>query len=113
MEWTHERGKEARARCDAATEGPWDIFHICSPAGESHRIYADCKDGDIAHIPKEWRARNQGNGPFIAHARTDLPDALDEIERLKKVEVHVARLRSAVATVLDTLSTWDDSKTNA
>jgi hypothetical protein len=47
--WTDERHAAARARCEAATEGPW---------------------------------RRQMPA-FIASARSDLPAALDEIERLR------------------------------
>jgi len=69
--WTPEREAEIRARCDAATEGPW-----------RYRPYPTC----VIAAPHEEVADIQaGNddAAFIAHARQDLPDALAEIERLR------------------------------
>lgn len=62
--FTDERIAEARARCEAATKGPWEIVDGNSPHPEwSPWVYDD--------YPKDWA--------FIAAARTDFPDALDAL----------------------------------
>lgn len=61
------------ARCEAATPGPWH-----SPLGTEWTIHSQL-DGVIADI------YNRSDGPFIAQARTDLPAALLEIERLRAI----------------------------
>ena len=75
--------KAVRERCDAATDGPWEYYER-SPwvrIGGADRGYDVCG----------WDLSTRTNPPlgedgqFIAHARTDLPMALDEIERLEKV----------------------------
>lgn len=58
--------KAIRARCDAATAGPW-IAHL---------------NGRVSG--PEFSALSR-DPDFIAHARTDLPACLDEIERLTNV----------------------------
>lgn len=86
MEWTNERGKEARVRCDAATKGPWeqDAHYVTGnvkggrPGGE---VIVQCHSTASS---VDDRARDLKNSEFIAHARTDLPDALDEIDRQRK-----------------------------
>ena len=63
--------EEIRKRCDAATEGPWEQ----EDCRENH--IATATGMDIAHAPK------QINAQFIAHARTDVPALLAEVERLR------------------------------
>ena len=75
--WTNERHEAARARCEAATEGPWDDQPNRT---DTARVVLD-GDGEVL-----WDAAGlmaDADSEFIAHARTDLPDALDEIERLR------------------------------
>lgn len=73
--WTNERHEAARARCEAATEGPWDDQPDWTGTA---RIVLNADDEIL------WDGLvGDPDGPFIAHARTDLPDALDEIERLR------------------------------
>lgn len=86
-DWTEERQEAAQARCDAATKGPWerDLFYVCAeveggrPGGE---VIIQC-------LPTATgirnRKRDDANAEFIAHARTDLPDALAEIKRLNSI----------------------------
>ena len=71
--------EEMRDRCNAASTGPWEAcldgwtvrdvhgIHVCSTRSDDNDVEQEVDDQD-----------------FIAHARTDLPAALDEIERLKK-----------------------------
>ena len=78
----------ARARCDAATPGPWE-----SPWSDQEDDPEDDPraflgpDGAII-IEVGWHDGAlllvlEADAEFIAHARTDLPAALDEIERLR------------------------------
>ncbi len=71
MTITKERLAEIKARCEAATEGPWEQ----EDCRENH--IATATGMDIAHAPK------QINAQFIAHARTDVPALLTEVERLR------------------------------
>ncbi len=68
-----------RKRCEAAAmavEGPWsytgDGDHIVR--GSDDIVCDDFGDGDV--------------GTFIAHARTDVPALLDEVERLRGLKPH-------------------------
>ncbi|KKL84093.1 hypothetical protein LCGC14_1968190 [marine sediment metagenome] len=95
---TPERLSEIKARCEAATEGPWDNNTMyCAVVGRTMVNYglderldvfvvmAKYK-GDVAlvsNIPPE--SEQKANGQFIAHARQDLPDCIAEIERLEKL----------------------------
>lgn len=78
MTWDQERHDAARARCDAATTGPWikvddypDGPYLCPPATGAMLV----DYGQDVH-------QQLRDASFIAHARLDLPAALDEIERL-------------------------------
>lgn len=68
--------KEARARCEAATKGPWFNRQGGYNKTGIPKIYSDPeKDSYVAHATS--------NGDFIAHARTDLPRALDLLDELE------------------------------
>lgn len=66
-----------RARVDAATVGPWSV------AEQTH--------GDWFGIQDEWLALGSmfgsADAEFIAHARTDVPALLAEVERLREYVV--------------------------
>jgi len=84
--WTREREADAQARCDAATEGPWerDLFYVTAALDDGRQggeVIIQCAPTVKKHRDSE---RDSINAAFIAHARTDLPDALDEIRRLQK-----------------------------
>lgn len=64
-----------RARCEAATEGPWEVlsgYEVRSPHGHI------C---EVRDLPR--RGTWMTNAAFVAAARTDLPAALDEIDALR------------------------------
>ena len=83
--WDEERIARERAICDAATEAPWlqrQPFVLFKPNQPT---------------PDVWLATfdSPHDATFAAHARTALPEALDEIERLRGViERYLASLRS-------------------
>jgi hypothetical protein len=76
--------KEARARCEAATSGPWfgldDGDAVTDAKGETIFV------GTLPRGPHNWlKARRQemcDRAVFTAAARTDLPRALDVIAEL-------------------------------
>ncbi len=90
---TNDQLKAMNARCEAATDGPWEV---------GDRLYDDgaviCRidpgpctpdedgkiKGNLCNANYSFGNRENDNS-FIAHARTDLPACLDEIERLKKL----------------------------
>ena len=74
--------KEIAARCEAATEGPWEVCKeggadaICSP---DTIIFEICEGPILCCSPK----KNELD--FIAHARTDIPALHKEVKRLRKL----------------------------
>lgn len=77
---TTDQFNAIKARYEAASEGPWKI---CKEDGVDII-------GNDSEIILELSGKTLGctvrpyNFKFIAHARTDLPACLEEIERLKK-----------------------------
>jgi hypothetical protein len=67
-----------RARCDAATPGPWEVV-VRGNTVTSHAITVSDKYISIASgiSPKT------ANAKFIAHAREDIPALIGEVERLQ------------------------------
>ena len=89
MTWTKERHAEARARCEAATKGPWitgehigEPRALCRADDPTMSLLGVDRDG-LAIVYTETRAQSAKDAALIAHARADLPDALAEIERLR------------------------------
>ena len=74
---------KSRKICDAATKGPWLEAAVCRQL----RFYGKSWMGE--GWEEEWPDDHNepdhygGDAAFIAHARTALPAALDEIERLR------------------------------
>ncbi len=67
---TPKQLEQIKARCEAATEGPW--------------FDAGNKIGADGHGIAEVEFDEQADMDLCVHARQDLPDCLDEIERLEK-----------------------------
>ena len=97
MTWTPERHQAAKQRCEKATPGPWWL-DTEAPLCPVVFTMADCAEGgEVAeylvrrgYIKAADEYPRGENRPvesmeFIAAARTDLPDALAEIERLQEV----------------------------
>jgi len=91
MTWTKERHEAARGRCEAATDGPWSWDR---PSEYQEPTSLDAPDGRVLYATDEYggypecgedlriNSADTADANFIAHARTDLPDALDRIEAL-------------------------------
>lgn len=77
-EWTQEQHDAARARCDAAPEGPWSTESLDGDA-----ILCGSDGWDLATDPAMGNWFPRSTAAFIAHARTDVPALLDEVERLR------------------------------
>ncbi len=85
--------KQIKARCEAATEGPWwkivlpwrdcttEPYVFAGPTEEPHGGIP-VADSPL-HEAIESDIDNEANMTFIAHARQDLPDCTAEIERLR------------------------------
>lgn len=84
--WTKDRHLAVKARCEAATKGPWlDGYDF----GSEHSVTnGPSPVGETIARGIYWRVDRD----FIRAARVDLPDALQTIERL------VERVESLVAT---------------
>ena len=99
-----------RARLEAATPGPWRVENLGSHGEDSWAL-------DIARFRNYTNTVDFGadlaTAEFIAHARTDLPAALDEITRLlaaldeARAEVGELRLsRAELADECESLRSW-------
>lgn len=84
---------EIKARCEAASPGPWNMdLHSNEIMMEGYQSIA--KPFSL-HVSLEQRDLN---GFFIAHARTDIPLLLDEIDQLKaQVEAQQEWIDATVA----------------
>lgn len=100
--WTDERHEAARARCEAATDGPWDD----QPDRTGTATIVLDHEGDAL-----WDAvgtLRDEDGEFIAHARTDLPALLDEVERLRAlVTVTDDKVKRSASAAYENLATQD------
>ncbi len=81
--------KAIQDRCDATSEGPWQVnqviditdddcietvVEVLDPQGDPTKIAG-------LTLPEEYKQAMLGDFNFIAHARTDIPDLLAEVER--------------------------------
>jgi len=88
---TPERIAEIKARCDAATPGPWfTVFRTCftsvstsdTAIGKDGPIVAQayCGQTNRKVLRNSKRHLIDANNEFIAHSRTDIPDLIDHIK---------------------------------
>ena len=91
---TPERLAEIKARADEATEGPWSRYgwwcgHVPpGPVQGTLEAAPGLSIGSVAHTESIARFSGyqlpvEANADFCAHARTDVPDLLAEIELLQ------------------------------
>lgn len=77
--------KAIGAREAAATDGPWDKWHALDGSG-----YVGVRHGHgggslgtvMFYIKRLLGPQDSADADFIAHARTDIPDLLEEIDLL-------------------------------
>lgn len=70
---------EIKARCEAATPGPWEY----TDNGFDGYISSENGAFIVGGEPCEGRIENNADTNFIAHTRADLPACVAEIERLQ------------------------------
>jgi hypothetical protein len=83
---TPERIEQIEKRCNAATAGPWKVWGravMADPKGTSN--LADCFVVADTYCNVDGSPRGN-DADFTAHARTDIPDLLSEIKRLRARE---------------------------
>lgn len=76
-ELSEEVLKAIRDRCEAATAGPWKSY-IEGRDHESGSSFIRTSGEDI-----ELSGATDADQDFIAHARQDVPQLVDEVERLR------------------------------
>lgn len=78
-----------RARANAATDGPWERY-----GDGSHEVYCAANFEDTAYEPPDvtYGSDRPADAEFIAHARTDVPELIDEIERLQEAAERIPKL---------------------
>lgn len=110
---TNDELEAVRARAAKATPGPWEADHGCAKgygpdawatvvAPEGKVLFDTINGGHVLltdpDYEGEWRDETGDlNATFIAHARTDIPALLDEVERLQH---DVDRAREAQGELL-------------
>ncbi len=96
MNEIQERLEEMKARCEAATPGPWTTTY----GGVGYGVVAPEDPRSVPQEETTWRpdglivvakldgsigehGEESDNGDFIAHARTDIPWLREQVERLQ------------------------------
>lgn len=84
-----------RERCDAATPGKWrrQAVNVVAPSGDDV-----CWLPRYPTFPAEREVQARADAAFIAHARTDVPRLLAEVERLQE---EVTRWRGLLREAAD------------
>ncbi len=98
-----DRIEAIRARCDAATRGPWKydgMVYVWTDAFPMMMV-ADIRGwgyltGTLGLSNEDASKQMDENAVFIAHAREDLPWALDRIAELKAALAEAQRRERAV-----------------
>lgn len=93
--------KAIRERCEKATQGPWEAHIQTGPyrtRNYAGKVKAPVPIGEHSSFRVHLNLLYEGDVHFIAHARTDIPRLLDEVERLRK-----ALDRAAVMDTIDNL----------
>lgn len=88
---TDDELREIRERCEAASAGPWE-YHVGSDPVRQYIAQACQNNGPrwlvalmmTSDLDEDCREVASVNGPFIAHARTDVPALLAEVDRLRE-----------------------------
>jgi hypothetical protein len=80
-----KRLDEIQARCDAAEAGPWEIYDKDKhPYQNGGLVYVHLNSYECLWGGYDDTMPDGETIAFIAHARTDLPDCVAEIRRLRE-----------------------------
>ena len=71
--------QEIRARVEEASDGPWWLEETTTGSGKYEMV---CKDGGLV-VAIADEMFNEYDSDFVIRARTDIPDLLAEVERLR------------------------------
>jgi hypothetical protein len=110
---------ESNAICEAATNGPWKVFHdyeMRTILGPSDEEIIACDNSGCASDPSpDYIALKPGDAAFIAHARTALParnreclELLAENERLRERVAKLGLLLRQAERELKLQPVWHD-----
>lgn len=98
-----------KARRDAATPTPWSDF--CE-SGDWWIQQADPVDGDpIGAVICDANDMGEGDMLFIAHARQDVDDLIQEVERLRAIETAARALLGPAESGRETVARWEVLRT--
>lgn len=78
---------EIRARCEAASPGPWTSY-IEGRDHTSGSSFIMTGGGERRGEDMEIMGATPADYDFIAHARQDIPRLLAEIDRLRRLQIH-------------------------
>ena len=103
---TGEELAEMKSRCDAATPGPWktDAYYVVGQVKEGRpggEVIVECRTTAPSIAAK---VNHIANAYAIAHARTDLPYCIAEIERLYAALAGAERMIKGLKLILDSKS---------
>ena len=106
-EMTPDRLAEIKARVEAATPGPWRSEY----SGATGPVVMDDEARTaLDHIARCPHFRSHSDAEFIAHARTDIPDLLAEVKRLRalgdRLAATVSLLLYDAHPVYGSTATW-------
>ncbi|MFZ3592244.1 hypothetical protein [Streptomyces sp. BH104] len=96
---TDEQLAEIQARTESATPGPWWTDILPEHGGESIGIDAP---GDNWIVPVQ--DLHEPDAEFVAHARTDVPTLLAEVQRLKGELAKVAEFAAKRAEYITAIN---------
>ena len=93
-----DRLAEIKARCEAATPGPWCKVSDLPDYGVASMNHPGTLPDPVVTLNRKYRAPGRPNlgcsefdADFIAHAREDIPFLLAEVERLRALEAEHKR----------------------
>lgn len=92
---TDEELAAIKARCAAATPGPWVADSGNEVSAEFGKFMVDLC---LCYTPRcfDHPATAEDNSMFIAHARTDVPALVAEVERLRSDVARLTAFRDEV-----------------
>jgi len=109
-----EERNKIRARCDAASEGPWYYPPARSAIINKNRVLSKVQTKllpeskiiceifyDRRHTRTVTKEKATENKKFIAAARTDIPALLDEVELLEQVNEIALQCLDLLAEKMD------------
>lgn len=88
---THDELQAIKARAEAATPGPWTF---------------DIEDWKVVNAESQ-HASSEEDWQFIAHARTDVPALVAEVERLRELGEALTKIFAVCDEAVEKMTQWD------